>query len=144
MGGLGGDANVDEDDDAADGGDTGGAGGGVVGCVDNKLGEVDEVSDGGKGCCIGEDGSAGDRGVLERGESCKLISPSQSLNNSTSQRRLAAFLVRFAGGDDAVSGESVGVVGGGVAGGKDASKGGGGDVCVEAETVAVGSRQQRR
>ncbi len=67
---------------------------------------------GGLGGVDGDDeGEGGGGGVQERGESWIPSPESSSLRSSTSQRSLAAFLVRLAGGREAVgdlSGESEG------------------------------------
>ncbi len=60
----------------------------------------------------GSAGAENDRGEGSesvRGESHRLFSPSPSLSNSTSQRRLAAFPVLLAGGEDMDGGESAGI-----------------------------------
>jgi hypothetical protein len=108
----------------AEGGDSGGTGGGGVGgacssSVGPRIGVVH--GDLGRVKCgehVGNVGhGVGGEGVQEMGEST--ISPSKpsSLSSSISHRRLAAFLVRFAGGgenggDVARAGERVVAVGG--------------------------------
>jgi hypothetical protein len=121
----------------AEGGDSGGKGGGGVvgersssmgpriGVVHGDVGRVkcgEHVGDvgcdeGGHGGVADGEARDGGEGVQEMDEST--ISPSNpsSLSSSTSHRRLAAFLVRFAGGgetggDVACVGERVVTVGG--------------------------------
>jgi hypothetical protein len=48
------------------------------------------------------EGEGGGGGVQERGDSCNLSPESSPLRSSSSQRRLAAFLMHLAGGGEAV------------------------------------------
>ncbi len=74
----------------------------VAGGGDGVLGGDDRVGEGlGSVDGVGE-GEGGGRGVHERGDSCTSSPESSSLSSSTSQRRLAAFLVRLASGGEGV------------------------------------------
>ncbi len=74
--------------------------GGVAG--DPTAGSAGESDDAGVESGIGDCGESigGPRRVGSRGDSCSSSSESVSRNNSTSQRRLAAFRVLLAGGGD--------------------------------------------
>ncbi len=121
---------------------------GILGIADsNSSGSRCEESAGrDEGVLAGDDGEGlggvdsdeedGGGGVQERGDSSISPSESSSLRSSTSQRRLAAFLVRFAGGGEIV-GEftSVGDFSGTCSGSGGSSRGagsvGGADVCAK-------------
>ncbi len=90
---------------------------------DEDVGRDIGCDEGGHGGA-GGDAVAGGDGVQRTGESTISSSHPSSLSSSTSHRRLAAFLVRFAGGGDA--GGDVASVGNGVgANGGDSGFGGG-------------------
>ncbi len=74
------------------------------------AGDGDHADDGRNGGGLGGvdgggEGEGGGGGVQERGESWIPSPESSSLRSSTSQRRLAAFLVRLAGGRETVGGD---------------------------------------
>ncbi len=72
----------------------------VAGGGDGVLGGDDRVGEGLGGVDGVGEGECGGRGVHERGESCISSPESSSLSSSTLKRRLAAFLVRLAGGGE--------------------------------------------
>jgi hypothetical protein len=176
-GGAGGDGSEDGSDGGAGGdggacGDSVAAGGDIAGKCTPGGGVI-----GGKGACsdgavvrdgvaVGDAGSgeAGEGGVQERGDNCKLPSSPSPRNRSTSQRRFAAFRVRLAGGGEAAGELAAGgdggagvdtdsgagdICGGGVGGGAeilgalavDKPADGG---AVESETAALRRQRRRR
>jgi hypothetical protein len=79
---------------------------------DGDLGSNGRIGGGLSGVDRNDEGEGGGGGVQERGESWIPSPESFSLRSSISQHRLAAFLVRLAGGSEAV-GDLTGESGGG-------------------------------